>query len=239
MRGVDRLAADAPTDDAYFVEYPTYDSSAQKAWVHGGFKYLHDPLFHTEALFDLRADPGEKSNVLADHPEVAARARAEMDAFRWDELQKGRFHLRIRAEVGQRVTVKVTTDDLFDANYASRPICPERDFAMDLERKNWSLDTELTEKRLELVFWCRGHGLQFDVRVDGVPIAVHLAGTAWKETSPVALDATDIPTLAGEEVEWPMPGVAALWLEGGVSNVLPVVLSPEEIERLKELGYTR
>ncbi|MCH2107243.1 MAG: sulfatase, partial [Planctomycetes bacterium] len=51
FQGVDRLAADAPTDDAYFIEYPTYDSSAQKGWVEGRFKYLHDPVFHTEALY--------------------------------------------------------------------------------------------------------------------------------------------------------------------------------------------
>lgn len=239
MRGVDRLAEDAPTDDAYFCEYPTYDSSAQKAWVLGNFKYLHDPLFHSEALYDLAADPGEQNNVLAEHPEIAQRARREMDAFRWEELQKGRFHLRVQAAKGQRLTVKVTTNDLFDANFASRPIQPERDFTMDLARKNWSLDTTLLDDEIELVFWCRGNALRFEVKLDGKPCGIDVGAGGTAEASPLSLEREVIPTLAGASLGWPKKGTASLWLEGGVANVLPVVLSPEEIERLKELGYTR
>ena len=38
---------------------------------------------------------------------------------------------------------------------------------------------------------------------------------------------------------WPERGDALLWLETGVKELLPVILSPEELETLRELGYTR
>ena len=240
FQGVDRLAADAPTGDAYFIEYPSYDSSAQKAWVEGGFKYLHDPVFHTEALYHVTADPGETRDVAADHPEVVARARAELDAFRWEELQKGRFHLRLRGRAGQRLTLRVTTDDLFDANFAARPAPHEEDFSMDLERENLTLDTQLEDGRLELVFWGRGTTLRLEVALDGVPVALLLGEQLDPRPTPAELARDQIPLLAGsEELEWPEEGRAILWLETGVAEMLPVVLSPEELEVLRELGYAR
>ncbi|MDP6538581.1 MAG: sulfatase [Planctomycetota bacterium] len=241
FRGADRLAADAPEGDAYFIEYPTYDSSAQKAWVEGGFKYLHDPVFHTEALYDLRADPGERSDVLADHPELAARARSELDAFRWEQLQKGRFHLRVRGRAGQRLSLAVTTDDLFDANFACRPQPPETDFALDLGRKTLTLETTLATDRLELVFWCRGRVLALDLGLDGEPLpgGVVLGTDGIARALPDELERAAIPQASGSEVPWPEAGTAALWLERGVGEVLGVVLTPEEIEVLEELGYTR
>ncbi|MDP6409772.1 MAG: sulfatase [Planctomycetota bacterium] len=241
FRGVDRLTDDAPAGGAYFIEYPTYDSSAEKAWVEGDFKYLHDPVFHTEALYDLGADPGEQQNVLAEHPDLAARARDELDAFRWEQLQKGRFHLRVHGRAGQRLSLAVTTDDLFDANFACRPKCPETDFALDLGRRKLTLDTTLETDRLELVFWCRGTILGLDLRLDGeaLPGGVALGPEGLSRPLPLELDRGGIPQAASGEVSWPDVAGAALWLECGVGEVPGVVLSPEEIEVLEELGYTR
>ena len=44
----------------------------------------------TSALFDLEADIGEQTNVLADHPEVAERLRGYARAFKEDLAQNGR-----------------------------------------------------------------------------------------------------------------------------------------------------
>jgi len=44
----------------------------------------------TSALFDLEADIGEKTDVLADHPEVAERLRGYVRAFKEDLAQNGR-----------------------------------------------------------------------------------------------------------------------------------------------------
>ena len=241
FQGVDRLASDAPTDDPYIIEYPTYDSSAQKGWVEGRFKYLHDPVFHTEALYDVLADPGEKSNILDQHPDVVARARADLDRFRWEQLQKGRYHLRIQGRPGARLALRITTDDLFDANFASRPQRPETDFEMDLARQNLVVDTELPSGRIELVFWCRGTAMTFDVTLDGEPIdALHLgAGDPAEGSSPFAVTMGDVPRHPTSAIPVPKPGTAVLWLEEGLADVQPVVPTPEEIERLQELGYAR
>jgi len=238
FQGVDRLAPDAPRDDAYFIEYPTYDSSALKGWVLGKYKYLHDPLFHTEALYDFEQDPTERDNVLAAHPDVAARARAEMNAFRWEELQKGRFHLRLRGKTGKRLVIAVTTDDLFDANFITSPMRPEGDFTMDLERQHLTLDTVLDGDDLEFVFWGRGTSMGYSITLDGDAVPLQLAGAASAPT-PVEVARATIPVAAGDDLPWPAEGQAVLWLEAGVSQVLPVLLSPDEIERLAQLGYTK
>ena len=44
----------------------------------------------TSALFDLEADIGEKTNVLADHPEVAERLRSYVKAFEEELAQNSR-----------------------------------------------------------------------------------------------------------------------------------------------------
>ena len=240
IQGVDRLAADAPADDAIFSEVPSYESSAQKAWVLGGFKYLHDPLVGTQALYDLKKDPGETTDVAADHPAIVARARREMDAFRWREVQKGRFHLRVVGRKGQRLNLKVDTDGFFDSNFVTRPIRPEGDFNLHLPRRHLELDTVLEEERLELVFWCRGHELDFEVTLDGqgVDLDVGASGQGVSGPQNVARDA--IPELVGGTVAWPERTGAVLWLEaGGSGGDQPVVLTPEEIERLRALGYLR
>jgi arylsulfatase A-like enzyme len=43
-------------------------------------------LVNNSELYDLKNDPGEKRNVIADHPEVAQRFRAEYDRW-WDSVQ--------------------------------------------------------------------------------------------------------------------------------------------------------
>ena len=242
FQGVDRLAADAPEDDAYFIEYPTYDSSAQKAWVLGRFKYLHDPVFHTEALYDLVADPGEMTDVADQHPEVVARAKAAMDTFRWEQLQRGRYHLRVAGTVGQRLRVEVTTDDLFDANFVARPAPPETDISLDLDRKHLILDTELTKSRMEFVFWCRGEELNLNVTLDGKTLSggLYLGQEEDPESLPLKIRRSMLPVEEGDEtIGWPAVAEALLWQETGVDEVLPVLLSPEELETMRALGYAR
>lgn len=242
FQGVDRLAEGVDGDRAFFVEYPSYDSSAEKGWVLGRYKYVHDPLFRTEALYDVIADPGERDDVVAEHPELVARARAELYAFRWKHLQTGRFHLRLRGWVGQRVEVRIETDDLFDANFVTRPELAEESFEMDLMRKQLSMSAELEGDRLELVFWCRGNDLTIEASLDGKPLAGIELGAGedgGKLALPASLSRAQIEERSGEELGWPDEGEARLWLEEGAGNVLPVVNTPEELERLRALGYTR
>lgn len=243
FHGVDRLAEGAPTDDPLFLEYPTYDSSAQKAWVLGKYKYLHDPVFHTEALYDIEADPTEQKNIVGDHPEVVREARAALDRFRWERLQVGRFHLRVRGKKGAQLKLLVNTDDLFDANFATKPQVSEHDFTMDLERRNLVLETTLVEGGLELVFWGRGETLTFDVSLDGVPVQQlgypSVDGDQETFSVPVGLTRSLIPAHLSESVPWPEPGNCVLWLEAGAREMLPVINTPEEIERLRALGYAR
>jgi hypothetical protein len=168
------------------------------------------------------------------------RARAELDAFRWRELQRGRFHLRVTGRAGQRLTAAITTDDLFDANFASRPQAPERDFTMDLTRRRLALDTVLDRTgQLELVFWCRGQNLGFELALDSSNAPLDVGAGGAVRGTPFTVERGDIATRSGVELSWPRVGQAMLWLETGVSQALPVVLSPDEIDRLKELGYTR
>ncbi len=237
-QGVDRLAADAPDVDATFIEYPTYDSSAQKAWVEGRFKYLWDPLYHTEALFDFVADPAETRDVRAEHPGVVARAREALSAFRVEHLAAGRFHIRLRGEKGQRLRLRIATSDLFDANFVTRPAVPEEDFEMDLDRSYLLLDTVLDDGRLELRFWCRGDRLSFEATLDGESLTT-LATTddGARLALPGSLSRGDIPVASAESFGWPDVGSARLWLEEGASEPLPVVNTPEEADRLRELGY--
>ena len=43
-------------------------------------------LVNNDELYDLQNDPGESTNVIADHPEVVASLRAAYDQW-WDEVQ--------------------------------------------------------------------------------------------------------------------------------------------------------
>lgn len=242
FQGLDRLSQDGPKGQAFFMEDPTYDSSAQKAWVKGVFKYLHDPVFHTEALYRMDTDPKERVNVIKEYPKVAEVAKKEMDRFRWEQLQKGRFHLRIKGEKGQRLKLRIKTDDLFDANFSSKPKPMEMDFAMDLDRRNLRVSTELSEELFELVFWCRGRTLDLEITLDGKRLTkgLRIGKNEKILTAPIRLDIRDIPQEDGKTFSKPLaPFQALLWLEAGASQVKPVAPSPEEIEVLQQLGYGR
>ncbi|QDU66209.1 sulfatase [Engelhardtia mirabilis] len=241
FHGVDLLARDFEEEQSYFIESPTYDSSAQKAWVLGDFKYFHDPVFRTEALFDLAHDPGEVTDVAAQHPELVQRARRELERFRWEHLQLGRYHLRVVGRPGQRLTVSIGTDDVFDANFTTRPATPEADVELDLDRRSLVLDTTLEDSRWELVFWGRGQQLDVDVRLDGQPLeAGALLGNADRSRSlPLALTRDEIPALDADDVSGPKLDQALLWLDAGASTETSTLSSPDELEMLRQLGYVR
>lgn len=238
-QGVDLIAADADEARAFFIESPTYDSSAQKAWVEGDFKYVHDPVFRTEALYDLASDPGETRDVSAEHPDVVARAREALEVFRWEQLQLGRYHLRVAGEPGQRLTVTIATDDVFDANFTTQPPTPETDVVMDPDRTSLAIDTTLTASPWELVFWGRGERLDLDVRLDGRSLesGVRLGGT--DRALPLALDRDDVVALEPGQAPAPQAGQALLWLDAGATVALPAPPSAEKLEMLEELGYAR
>jgi arylsulfatase A-like enzyme len=48
-------------------------------------RYSRFRLVHNAELYDLRADPGETRNVIAEHPDVVARMRAAYDRW-WAEV---------------------------------------------------------------------------------------------------------------------------------------------------------
>ncbi|MBM4014001.1 MAG: hypothetical protein FJ293_03425 [Planctomycetes bacterium] len=237
--GCDLLAAEGRGERPVFLEYPSYDSSAEKGVLQGRFKYLHDPWFHTEALYDIVADPAEKHDVKAAHPEVVARARAQLDAFRWEHLQRGRFHLRVQGRAGAKLRIAIATDDLFDANFAARPAPDERDFSLDLARRQLVLETTMTSERLELVCWCRGGKIDLAVTLDGEALerGVRVGTAADPQPLPLRLRRADLAPLAGATLAPPKPGEALFWLELGAGNAAPVVPSPEELEVLRALGY--
>jgi arylsulfatase len=240
-QGRDLTAADFEEERSFFIESPTYDSSAQKAWVEGDFKYLHDPVSRTAALFDLADDPGETRDVAAQHPEIVQRARDALEQFRWEQLQLGRYHLRAIGQRGQRLTVAIQTDDVFDANFSTHPPTPEADVELDPDRTVLVVDTTLSTSRWELVFWGRGGQLTLDVRLDGQPLkgGVRLGGTDRPRPLPLALDWGEVPALDKNEVRVPQTGQALLWLDDGATSRPPTLPSPEQLEMLKQLGYAR
>ncbi|MBL8842187.1 MAG: sulfatase [Planctomycetes bacterium] len=232
-------AADPAAAPPVFLEYPSYDSSAQKGVVLGRFKYLHDPWFRTEALYDLAADPRELHDVKGDHPDIVARGREQLDAFRWEHLQRGRFHLRVAARAGARLRIALSTDDLFDANFAARPLPPETDCTLDLERRHLVIETTLTADRFELVCWARGDRLTLDVTLDGQPLerGVRLGSASDAQPAPLAFERPTLVAVEGATLTPPHLGEALFWLEPGAGNAAPVVPSPAELELLRQLGY--
>jgi hypothetical protein len=225
--------------DPVFCEYPSYDSSAQKACVLGDFKYLHDPWFHTEALYDTQSDPAELKDVRAQHPEVVARARGLLDEFRWERMQNGRFHVVVHGRAGAKLRLALTTDDLFDANFATRPLQDEQRFTLDFARQHLVLETELESERLELVCWCRGDHLTVEATLDGKPFGAGIRVGAEESARPLplAIAREKIPTVAGASLAPPKAGELLFWLEPGVGDVAPVVPSAEEADMLRRLGY--
>jgi arylsulfatase A-like enzyme len=51
-------------------------------WRDQRWHYLWYEDRQSDALFDVRTDPEERSDLVADHPEVAARARASIEQWR-------------------------------------------------------------------------------------------------------------------------------------------------------------
>ncbi|MFO0984867.1 MAG: sulfatase [Planctomycetota bacterium] len=238
FQGKNRLVATADESDPIFIEYATYDSSALKACVQGRFKYLHDPLFHVEQLFDLSEDPGEKHSVLEANPDVAHRLRALLDQFRSEQLKKGRFHLRLMGVKGQRFHAELATDDLFDANFVAEPRAPERDFTMDPMRRTFTIDTPLVKDHIEITFWCRGTSMNLALLLDGKPVSELRIGRRGMAL-PASITRASIPTQNGDQIGAPRPNQAILWLEEGNAPTDAVVPSPENIEVLRQLGYVR
>ena len=78
------------------------------------------------------------------------------------------------------------------------------------------------------------YNLSFEGTLNGAPIElVDLAEL------PLTLERGEIKEARAAELGWPEPGQALLWLEAGAGDVMPVVNTPEEIERLQQLGYVR
>ena len=86
--------------------------------------------------------------VTAQHPELVTRARVDLADFRWEQIQRARFHLRIGGRPGQRLTVAIRSDGLFDANFATRPALAESDVRLDLARQHPELEATLDDLRL-------------------------------------------------------------------------------------------
>ena len=60
------------------------------------------------------------------------------------------------------------------------------------------------------------------------------------EPFPFSIARTQLPIEeADETIGWPALAEAFLWQETGVDEVLPVLLSPEELETMRALGYAR
>jgi hypothetical protein len=110
---------------------------------------------------------------------------------------------------------------------------------MNLERTELTLETELATGGLEWVFWCRGNNITFEGDLGGELLEFGPVGVEDLTASPWTIARGDIPEARAEDLGWPEPGQTLLWLESGAGAVMPVVNTPEEIERLQQLGYVR
>jgi len=85
-QGASRLAAmlgktperRAPEPEPIFLEATTKE--APRALVLGRHKLILDTASRQEELYDLKADPGEKTNLAAKHPDLSAKLRGILDA---------------------------------------------------------------------------------------------------------------------------------------------------------------
>lgn len=59
---------------------------AEAKYLHCSIRNEQFTLVNNEALYDLRTDPGEAVNRIADYPEVLARLRAQYDRW-WEDIQ--------------------------------------------------------------------------------------------------------------------------------------------------------
>ena len=59
---------------------------AESKYARSGIQNSRFSLVNNDELYDLKADPGEQTNVIARHPEVVAKLRAAYDQW-WTEVQ--------------------------------------------------------------------------------------------------------------------------------------------------------
>ena len=81
-------APDAPTPAPILSDGDQAPAPARPAgppWPHGAAN-ARFTLVNNQQLFDLSADPGEKTDVMEKHPEVVALLRAEYEAW-WESVQ--------------------------------------------------------------------------------------------------------------------------------------------------------
>ncbi|MEQ8762357.1 MAG: sulfatase-like hydrolase/transferase [Planctomycetota bacterium] len=241
VQGVDRLDP-ANADVPVFSEYATYDSSALKAVYAFGRKYLEDPVFEKQQLLAPALDSSETEDRLESEAELAAKARKLLNDFRQQSLYAGRYHLRIRGPEGSVAKGTLRASDVFDANAAWLSREPSAGLRFDLERSRLDFETQLSGGRAELIFWFRGDGLRLELSIGGEPVPTdHIQlgekGGPLGEGGSVA--ASEIPNRQAKELSWPSEGAAMLWYESSGLRSLPTVDTPEDLERLRALGYVR
>ncbi|HSW45253.1 MAG TPA: sulfatase-like hydrolase/transferase [Phycisphaerae bacterium] len=82
--------------DYLFHQWCRVRPSPDKSWAvhHGRYKLVNGELF------DLQADPGEKNNIAADHPDIVKQLREAFLAW-FADVTKGRTYERVPIEVGR------------------------------------------------------------------------------------------------------------------------------------------
>jgi arylsulfatase A-like enzyme len=60
-------------EDREVMAHSTYEDASQSAVIDGNYKLVKNREFGVESLFDLAHDPMERSNLIDEHPEIAAR----------------------------------------------------------------------------------------------------------------------------------------------------------------------
>ncbi len=240
-QGVDRLDP-ARRDHPVFSEYATYDSSALKTVYLEGGKYLHDPVFGKSALLRPAVDPAEKVDWANEDAALVARARAALDQFRRESLYSGRYHLRVRGEEGAVVRGRLRCSEVFDANAVWLASDPSSGIDFDLDRSELAFETRLSGGRAELIFWFRGDALTVEVSIDDKPISpgrIRLAGSRETLSEEGRVSRNGIPDREAASLGWPDRGSAWLWNESSGLRSLPTVDTPEDLARLRALGYVR
>lgn len=96
FQGIDVLADDLPSLDERFtfthVEVPGQTSG--ECVIQGGrWKFMQDRLSGLDYLFDLQADPAEKSNVSSSNPQVTVRLRNKLQLWRNSHLTYYKYNM--------------------------------------------------------------------------------------------------------------------------------------------------
>lgn len=92
FQGIDALAVDRPqlTDRFLFCHTNSPISEVDAVQWAGRWKYMHDRQFGRSELYNLAADPKEKSNVVGDFPELATVLGNQLQ--RWRSRQLAWYH---------------------------------------------------------------------------------------------------------------------------------------------------